>query len=99
VSEPKSIKDLYSLASQVAESRAIDDWRKVFEHYAPPVNPPQGKRDIRPVSVSVGETRQSLSRAVDVGSVLEMVILARIAHLQSLMSLEIREMKEALGSE
>jgi hypothetical protein len=38
-SEPKSIKDLYSLASQVAEGRAIDDRRKFFEHQAPTVNP------------------------------------------------------------
>jgi methyl coenzyme M reductase alpha subunit len=63
-SKPKSIKDLYSLASQVAESRAIDDRRKFFEHQAPTVNPQQGKRDFRPVSMAVGKTRRSLSRAV-----------------------------------
>jgi hypothetical protein len=63
VSEPKSIKDLYSLASQVAEGRAIDDRRKVLEHHAPPVNPQQAKRDFRHVSMAVGETRRSVSRA------------------------------------
>jgi hypothetical protein len=63
-SEPKSFKDLYSLASQVAEGRAIDDQRKVLEHYAPPVNPQQAKRDFRQVSMAFGETRRSVSRAV-----------------------------------
>jgi hypothetical protein len=35
-----------------------------FEHQAPTVNPQQCKRDFRPVSMAVGETRRSLSRAV-----------------------------------
>jgi hypothetical protein len=63
-SEPKSIKNLYSLASQVAEDWAIDDRRKVFEHQAPNVNRQRGKRDFSPVSMAVDGTRRSLSRAV-----------------------------------
>jgi hypothetical protein len=59
--EPKFIKDLYSLASQVAAGRATDDRRKFFEHQAPTVNPQQGKCDFRPVSMAVGETRRSLA--------------------------------------
>jgi hypothetical protein len=63
-SEPKSIKDMYSLASQVAKDRAIDDRSKYLEHQAPTVNPPQGKHDFRPVSMAVGQTHRSLSRAI-----------------------------------
>jgi hypothetical protein len=63
-SESKSIKDLYSLASQVAEGRAIDDRRKFFEHHAPTLNSQQGRRNFRPVSMAVGETRRSDSRSV-----------------------------------
>jgi hypothetical protein len=38
-SEPKStIKDLYSLANQVAGGRAIDDRRKFFEHHFSTIN-------------------------------------------------------------
>jgi hypothetical protein len=64
VSEPKSIKDFYSLVSQVAEDRAIDDRRKVYEHHAPTINFQQSKLKFRPVSMTVGETRQSLSRPI-----------------------------------
>jgi hypothetical protein len=53
-SEPKSIKDLYSLASQVTEGRAIEDWRKLFEHHAPTINSQQSRRDFHPVSMAVG---------------------------------------------
>jgi hypothetical protein len=62
--EPKSIKDLYSLASQVAEGRALDDRRKDLERGAPTVNPTRGKRDLSHVSMAGGETRRSVSRAV-----------------------------------
>jgi hypothetical protein len=61
-SEPKSIKDLYSLASQVAEGRAIDDRRKNFEHRAPSGNLQRDRSDFRHVSMAVGETRRSGSR-------------------------------------
>jgi hypothetical protein len=58
-SEPKSIKDLYSLASQVAEGRAIDDQRKEIEHRAPSGNRLSDRSDCRHVSMAVGETRRS----------------------------------------
>jgi hypothetical protein len=64
VSEPKSIKDLYSLASQVAKGRAIDDRRKDLEHHAPIGNFQRGKSDSRHISMAVGETRRSVSRGV-----------------------------------
>jgi hypothetical protein len=54
-SEPKSINDLYFLASQVAEGGATDDRRKVYEHHAPTINSQQGKREYRPVGMVVGE--------------------------------------------
>jgi hypothetical protein len=63
-SEPKSIKDLYSLASQVAEGRAIDDRRTFFGHHAPTINSQQSRRDFRPVSMAVCEIRRSDSRSV-----------------------------------
>jgi hypothetical protein len=63
-SEPKSVKDLYLPAIQVAECPAIDDRRKFFEHQAPTVNPQHGNSDFLPVSMAVCETRRSLSRAV-----------------------------------
>jgi hypothetical protein len=62
-SEPKSIEDLYSLASQVAEYRAVDDRRKVYEHHATTKNSQQGRSNFR-LSMAVGETRRSVSRAV-----------------------------------
>jgi hypothetical protein len=63
-SEPKSIKDLYSLASQVAEGQAIDDRRKYFEHHAPTINSQQSMRDFRLGGMAVSETRRSVSRAI-----------------------------------
>jgi hypothetical protein len=63
-SEPKSIKDLYSLATQVPEGGAIDDRRKFLEHRVPTVNSQQGRCDFRHVSMAVGETRRSDSRSV-----------------------------------
>jgi hypothetical protein len=61
-SEPKSINDLYSLASQVAEDRAIDERRKVYEHHARTINPQRVNREFLPDSMAVGETRRSVSR-------------------------------------
>jgi hypothetical protein len=63
-SEPKSISDLYFLASQVAEGRAIDDRRRELERYAPSGNRQSDRSDSRHVSMTVGETRRSSSRVL-----------------------------------
>jgi hypothetical protein len=64
-SEPKSIKDLYSLASQVAEGRAIDDRRREIEHRAPSGNQQRDRSDSRHFSMAVGEARRSSNRALE----------------------------------
>lgn len=65
VSEPKSIKKLYSLASQVAESRAIDNRRQLSKQHASNRNFQQGRCVPRTVSMAVGGGGTSpYSRAV-----------------------------------
>jgi hypothetical protein len=63
-SKPTSIRELYSLASQVAEGRAIDDRREISERQAPSGNSQHVRRDSRTVSMAVGQTRRSANRAV-----------------------------------
>jgi hypothetical protein len=56
VSEPKSTRELYSLATQVAEGRAIEDRRKFFEHRSPKFNSQSCSGELRPLSMVVDET-------------------------------------------
>jgi hypothetical protein len=63
-SKPTSIRELYALASHVAEGRAIDDWREISERHVPSGNSQHVRHDSRTVSLAVGETRLSKSRAV-----------------------------------
>jgi hypothetical protein len=63
-SKPTSIRELYSLASQVAEGRAIDDRREISERQVPSGNSQHARRESRTVSFAVGQTRRSTSRAV-----------------------------------
>jgi hypothetical protein len=64
VSEPKSIRELFSLATEVAERRAIEDRRKFFEHRSPKPNSQSGGGELRPLSMAVDETPRDRNLAV-----------------------------------
>lgn len=55
VSEPHSIQELLSLASQVAEARAVDERRRALDCKAPNTRFQREGRDVRPTSMTVGE--------------------------------------------
>jgi hypothetical protein len=63
-SEPKSIKELYSLANQVAEGRAIDQIREGQERRGSTSEVSYNGRIPRPVSMTVGEGSPSVSRVM-----------------------------------
>jgi hypothetical protein len=56
--KPTSIKELYELASQVAEGRAIEERRILAEHSGSNATLRQRGREFRPVSMAVGQTRR-----------------------------------------
>jgi hypothetical protein len=66
VTKPTSIKDLYSVASQVAEGRAIDERRKRGECCSSNTNVRPVKHGSSPVSMAVGETRRTRNRCYGV---------------------------------
>jgi hypothetical protein len=64
VMKPTSIKDLYSLASQVAEGRAIDERRIRGECSSSNLNVRPARHGLSPVSMAVGETRGTPNRVM-----------------------------------